>query len=128
MGGDDEFGGDDEEEAEKAAAEQKEKPAEEIWMASQMLWMVSQVFPAFADTADEKKAVSAEQRMPNNFAARILECDVAIPDVLKAMTKAVNSLCVCRPSDTTGATEHGRPAVRMKEPSVIHAGGRSFSK
>ena len=29
---------------------EEEEQAEEIWMASQMLWMVSQVLPAFADT------------------------------------------------------------------------------
>ena len=91
-------------------------------MASQMLWMVSQVLPAFADTEDNKKASSTESNvMPNDFAARILECDVVIPAVLDVMTQAVNNLLVCRPLDTTGATGHGRPALRMKAPHGIHA-------
>ena len=101
---------------------EEENQVEEIWMASQMLGMVSQVLPAFADTGDNKKASSTESNvMPNDFAARILDCEVVIPDVLEVMTRAVNNLLVCRPPDTTGATEHGRPALKMKEPHVIHA-------
>ena len=91
-------------------------------MALQMLGMGSQVLPALADTGDNKKTSSTESNaMPNDFAARILDCEVVIPDVLDAMTRAVNNLLVCRPPDTTGATEHGRPALKMKEPHVIHA-------
>ena len=65
--------------------------------------------------------------MPNDFAARILECEVVIPDVLDVMTEAFNKLLVCRPLDTTGATEHGRPALRMKR-AACHASrvGRVF--
>ena len=64
--------------------------------------------------------------MPDDFAARILDCEVVIPDVLDVMTRAVNNLLVCRPPDTTGATEHGRPALKMKEPHVIHARWREL--
>ena len=86
---------------------EEENQVEEIWMASQMLWMVSQVLPAFADTGDNKKASSTESNvMPNDFAARILECEVVIPEVLGVMTEVVNKLLGCRPKDTTGATTH----------------------
>ena len=82
---------------------EEEKQAEEIWMASQMLWMVSQVLPAFADTEDNKKASSTESHdMPNDFAARILECEVAIPDVQNVMTQAVNTFLTPHVLQSTG--------------------------
>ena len=66
--------------------------------------------------------------MPKDFAARILECDVLITDVLDVMTQAVNALLLCRPLDTTGATEHERPALRMKEPHEILASWEELFK
>ena len=87
-----------------------------------MLRMVSELLPALAATKDDKKTSFTESNeMPNKFAARILECDVVIPAVRGEMIAAVDKLFGRRSPDTTGATEHGRPALRMKEPHLIKA-------
>ena len=84
-------------------------------MASEMLALVSELLPAFAN------ASTVSKEMPDDFVATIMSCDVYIPDVLKEMTRAVNALLVCRPEDTTGATEHGSSARKMREEAVIRA-------
>ena len=86
------------------------KAAEQIWLASHTLWTVAE---------KEKACASASHDMPNDFGARIRESDVRISDVADVMDRAVNTLCARRPPDTTGATEHGRPAMMMKEHNVI---------
>ena len=100
-----------------------EKQAEEIWMASQLLWMVSQVLRAFADTKfwEQARSTVSDAVMPDDFAARIMNCNVLVPGVVQVMTDAVQNLFVCRPPPNTGATEHGQPALRMKEPEEIQA-------
>ena len=90
----------------------EEKQVEEIWMTSHMFRMVSHLLPAFADTEDNKKASSTESNvMPNDFAARILECEVVIPDVLDVMSGAVNKLlttCVIASRTSRMTTSHSR--------------------
>ena len=53
--------------------------ANESWMASQLLLMVSEVLPSFA--SKEKACASEDKDMPDEFVARILDCDVKIKDV-----------------------------------------------
>ena len=102
------------------------KQAEEIWMASQTLWTVAQVLRAFA--MNEKACSSESHDMPNDFVARMRECDVEIPDVADVMNRAVNALCECRLFEPTGATEQGRSAMMMKEPDVIQASWKRLFK
>ena len=82
-------------------------------MFSKMLWMVSRVLTGFANTPEANNYIPHD--MPNELTEQIRKCQVTIPAVLKEMHLAVNTLFAAK-RDVTGASEHKRPALRMKTP------------